>query len=182
MSVNPNMINVLLVLTLVSSCNSFKNIATSRTPGGVIDDGFIQRIAHRQIRRLKPEINPGNVSVHCFNRAILLTGQVETLAMAELVESTVHKIRVAKHIHNEITVSGPTSLTVRASDTLIATKVRSKLLATQNVRLSRFKVVTNNGVVFLMGLVSRDEANRAVDSIRTVFGVQKVVKILEYVD
>jgi len=56
------------------------------------------------------------------------------------------------------------------------------LLITQNVNLNRFKVVTNNGVVFLMGLVPQDEANRAVEAVRTVFGVQKVVKILEYVD
>ncbi|MCH2353902.1 MAG: BON domain-containing protein [Pseudomonadales bacterium] len=60
--------------------------------------------------------------------------------------------------------------------------MRSKLLITQNVNLNRFKVVTNNGVVFLMGLVPQDEANRAVEAVRTVFGVQKVVKILEYVD
>ena len=182
MFAKPNVVSLVLVLTFISSCNSFKNIATSRTPGAVIDDGFIQRIAHRQIRRLESEINPGNISAHCFNRSVLLTGQVESPATAELVESAVRKIRVVKHIHNEITVSGPTSLTVRASDTLIATKVRSKLLATQNVHVSRFKVVTNNGVVFLMGLVSRDEANRAVNSIRTVFGAQKIVKILEYID
>jgi osmotically-inducible protein OsmY len=111
-----------------------------------------------------------------------LTGQVENSALVRLVESAIFKIRVVQHIHNEITVSGPTSIAVRAGDALINTKVRSKLLMTQNVNLSRFKVVTDNGVVFLMGLVPQDEASRAVEAVRTVFGVQKVVKILEYVD
>ncbi|GIT39611.1 MAG: hypothetical protein Ct9H300mP8_08070 [Gammaproteobacteria bacterium] len=55
------------------------------------------------------------------------------------------------------------------------------MLATQNVNSNRFKVVTSNGVIFLMGLVTKDEANRAAEAIRTVFGVQKVVKVLEYV-
>ena len=182
MSTRPIVICLLSVLIFIGSCSSFENIATSRTPGSVIDDGFIERIAHRQIRKLEPKINSGNVSVHCFNRTVLLTGQVETPTMAELVESTVRKIRIVKRIHNEIVVSGPTSLTVRASDALITTKVRSKLLATQKVRLNRFKIITDNGVVFLMGLVTRNEANRAVESVRTVFGVQKVVKVLEYVD
>ena len=130
----------------------------------------------------KPKINAGNISVHSFNRAVLLTGQVENSALATLVESAIFKIRIVEHIHNEITVSGPTSITVRAGDALVNTKVRSKLLITQNVNLNRFKVVTDNGVVFLMGLVPQDEANRAVEAVRTVFGVQKVVKILEYVD
>ena len=98
-----------------------------------------------------------------------------------MVESSVRRIRIVRHVHNEIVVSGPISLTVRASDAIVAGKVRSKMLATQNVNLNRFKVVTSNGVIFLIGLVTEDEANRAVEAIRTVFGVQKVVKVLEYV-
>ena len=182
MSVKPTVTSLLLVSMILSSCNSFKSVPTARSPGRIIDDGFIQRIAHRQIRRLEPEINAGNVSVHSFNRTVLLTGQVENSVLVELVESAIVKIRVVQHIHNEITVSGPTSIAVRAGDALINTKVRSKLLMTQNVNLSRFKVVTDNGVVFLMGLVPQDEASRAVEAVRTVFGVQKVVKVLEYVD
>ena len=110
-----------------------------------------------------------------------MTGQVENSALVSTVESAVRRIRIVKHVHNEIVVSGPTSLTVRASDAIVAGKVRSKLLATKNVNSNRFKVVTNNGVIFLMGLVTKDEANRAVEAIRTVFGVQKIVKVLEYV-
>ena len=182
MSVKSNVTSLLLILMFLSSCNSFKGVPTTRSLGRIVDDGFIQRIAHRQIRRLEPSINAGNISVHSFNRSVLLTGQVENSALATLVESAIFKIRIVKHIHNEITVSGPTSITVRAGDALVNTKVRSKLLITQNVNLNHFKVVTNNGVVFLMGLVPRDEANRAVEAVRTVFGVQKVVKIIEYVD
>ena len=182
MSVKPNVISLLSVLIVLSSCNSFRDVSTSRTPGRVLDDGFIQRIAHRQIRKLEPKINSGNISVHSFNRLVLLTGQVENATLSTLAESAVRKIRIVKYVHNEIAVSGPTSLTVRAGDALVSTKVRSKLLTTQDVNLNRFKVVTDNGVVFLMGLVTEDEANRAVEAIRTVFGVQKVVKVLEYVD
>ena len=181
MFVKATTINLIFVLVLLNSCHSFKNVATARTPGKLIDDGFIQRIAYRQIRKLEPKVRTGNISVHAFNQTVLLTGQVDNSALVSMVESSVRRIRIVRHVHNEIVVSGPISLTVRASDAIVAGKVRSKMLATQNVNLNRFKVVTSNGVIFLMGLVTEDEANRAVEAIRTVFGVQKVVKVLEYV-
>ena len=181
MFVKATTVNLILALVLLNSCHSFKNVATARTPGKLIDDGFIQRIAYRQIRKLEPKVRTGNISVHAFNQTVLLTGQVDNSALVSMVESSVRRIRIVRHVHNEIVVSGPTSLTVRASDAIVAGKVRSKMLATQNVNLNRFKVVTSNGVIFLMGLVTEDEANRAVEAIRTVFGVQKVVKVLEYV-
>ena len=181
MFVKATTVNLILALVLLNSCHSFKNVATARTPGKLIDDGFIQRIAYRQIRKLEPKVRTGNISVHAFNQTVLLTGQVDNSALVSMVESSVRRIRIVRHVHNEIVVSGPISLTVRASDAIVAGKVRSKMLATQNVNLNRFKVVTSNGVIFLMGLVTEDEANRAVETIRTVFGVQKVVKVLEYV-
>ncbi|GIT39610.1 MAG: hypothetical protein Ct9H300mP8_08060 [Gammaproteobacteria bacterium] len=104
-------INLFVALVLLNSCHSFKNVATSRTPGKLIDDGFIQRIAHRQIRKLEPNIHTGNISVHAFNQTVLLTGQVENSALVSTVESAVRRIRIVKHVHNEIVVSGPTSLT-----------------------------------------------------------------------
>ena len=181
MFVKATTVNLILALVLLNSCQSFKNVATARTPGKLIDDGFIQRIAYRQIRKLEPKVRTGNISVHAFNQTVLLTGQVDNSALVSMVESSVRRIRIVRHVHNEIVVSGPISLTVRASDAIVAGKVRSKMLATQNVNVNRFKVVTSNGVIFLMGLVTEDEANRAVEAIRTVFGVQKVVKVLEYV-
>jgi len=181
MFVKATTVNLILALVLLNSCHSFKNVATARTPGKLIDDGFIQRIAYRQIRKLEPKVRTGNISVHAFNQTVLLTGQVDNSALVSMVESSVRRIRIVRHVHNEIVVSGPISLTVRASDAIVAGKVRSKMLATQNVNVNRFKVVTSNGVIFLMGLVTEDEANRAVEAIRTVFGVQKVVKVLEYV-
>ena len=181
MFVKATTVNLILALVLLNSCHSFKNVATARTPGKLIDDGFIQRIAYRQIRKLEPKVRTGNISVHAFNQTVLLTGQVDNSALVSMVESSVRRIRIVRHVHNEIVVSGPISLTVRASDAIVAGKVRSKMLATQNVNLNRFKVVTSNGVIFLMGLVTEDEANRAVEAIRTVFGVQKIVKVLEYV-
>ena len=181
MFVKATTVNLILALVLLNSCHSFKNVATARTPGKLIDDGFIQRIAYRQIRKLEPKVRTGNISVHAFNQTVLLTGQIDNSALVSMVESSVRRIRIVRHVHNEIVVSGPISLTVRASDAIVAGKVRSKMLATQNVNLNRFKVVTSNGVISLMGLVTEDEANRAVEAIRTVFGVQKVVKVLEYV-
>ena len=181
MFVKATTVNLILALVLLNSCHSFKNVATARTPGKLIDDGFIQRIAYRQIRKLEPKVRTGNISVHAFNQIVLLTGQVDNSALVSMVESSVRRIRIVRHVHNEIVVSGPISLTVRASDAIVAGKVRSKMLATQNVNLNRFKVVTSNGVIFLMGLVTEDEANRAGEAIRTVFGGQKVVKVLEYV-
>ena len=87
-----------------------------------------------------------------------------------------------RRVHNEIEVGGPISYVARSNDGLLTTKVKSKLIAAKDVPGRKLKVQTENGVVYLMGMVTRAEADRAVEVTKTAYGVQKIVRVFEYLD
>lgn len=152
-----------------------------RSTGSWIDDEIIETKALVNLDKADPALAQAHISATSFNGVILLTGQVPTEELRQLAGATASKINKVRQVHNEIAVSGTISLVARSNDGWISTKVKSKLLADHSVRGSRIKVVTENGVVYLMGLVTRDEADRAADVARKSNGVQKVVRIFEYI-
>jgi osmotically-inducible protein OsmY len=93
-----------------------------------------------------------------------------------------HSVADVKRIYNEITIQGPTSSLTRTSDAWITTKIKSQMLATDDLQSGTIKVLTENGAVYLMGVVTHDQADMSVDIARQVSGVQKVVKIFQYTD
>lgn len=126
--------------------------------------------------------NEVHVNVNSYNRTVLLTGEVKDEATKERVADEVKAIENVRSVVNEIQVSAFLSgIGSRSSDTLLTTKVRSKLLNTPDIYSSSFKVVSENGVVYLMGRVSQREANEATEAAREVSGVQKVVRVFEYI-
>ena len=156
-----------------------------RTVGTFIDDEGIElkaRLAIFDDKELNSQIHINIISI---NGVVLLVGQAPTEAMrqkaAELV-STVPKVRL---IHNEMTVAAPNSYMTRSSDSLITAKVKAKLLTIkghENFDPTRVKVVTENGIVYLMGILTHAEADTVTDTAREVGGVQKIVKLFEYLD
>lgn len=123
-----------------------------------------------------------HVVVAVFNHVVLLTGQTPSEDMRNQVEQLARNTPQVDRVFNEITISGPTSPLTRSSDAWITTKVRGAMLGLKGLKSTQFKVVTENGVVYLMGVVTRDQADLAVQSARQVTGVQKVVKVFEYTD
>lgn len=123
-----------------------------------------------------------HISATSFNRIVLLVGQVtseEQRNQAEnLAKSAAPNIRM---LYNEITVEPPIANLARSNDTWITTKVKTVLAATSGLNSSSLKILTENGVVYLMGLTTRTQATLAADKTRTVTGVKKVVKLFEYV-
>ncbi len=154
----------------------------SRTTGSYIDDELIEVKAIINISKGSQELQQSNVSVTSFNGIVLLSGQVASERSKLEAEQIVGQIRKIRRVHNELTLTSPTSALTRASDTLITTKIKANMLGDEAVDATRIKVVTENGVVYLMGLVTRNEADKAVDLVRRVNGIQKIIKIFEYVD
>ena len=116
-----------------------------------------------------------------FNGQVLLTGQVPNESVKGEAERTVNKTREVTRIHNELEIAGPSSTIVRTNDVYLTSRVKLQLLTNKTVEGTRIKVVTENGVVYLMGLVSQAEADRAINIIRAVPGVQRIIKVFEYV-
>ena len=121
-----------------------------------------------------------HISVTTFNGVVLLAGETTTAALRDEAEQTAHATPNVTKVYNEIVIKGATSSLTRASDSWITTKIKTQMLATKDLQSGSIKVVTENGTVYLMGLVTQDQAEATVDIARKVSGVQKVVKIFQY--
>lgn len=177
-------------LGLVQGCSSIisatksepiDNDAAERSFGAYIDDEVIETKALVNIDKAHPDLANSHIVVVSYNGIVLLAGQVASEQMRVLAADTVAEIKKVRRVHNEITLSGNTSMVARSNDAWITTKVKSKMLASSKIEAGRIKVVTENGVVYLMGLVTREEADQAAETARSTSGVQKVVRIFEYI-
>jgi osmotically-inducible protein OsmY len=125
--------------------------------------------------------NAGNVNVTSFNRKVLLTGEVRDEAMKAAVEREMGAIQGVASIVNDLQVSGISSLSSRSNDALITGKVKASLVDARDLFANSIKVVTERGVVYLMGRVTQREGQRAAEVASNVGGVQKVVKVFDYI-
>ena len=155
---------------------------TLRTPGGWLDDEVIERMASRRIDAADERLAISHVNVVSYDGIVLLTGQVEDQDLRGLAEESIREIRKIRKIHNEIQIGGASSLLARGNDNWLQTKVKTQLLANEDVEASRIKVFVEDGVVYLIGVVPRGQADAAVGVARTVFGVQRVVKVFDYLE
>ena len=153
-----------------------------RSFGTYIDDQQLETITKVNIGKAHPDLKAANIDVVSFNGVVLLTGQVPSNELRNLAGGTAQQVHSVRQVYNEIQVRGTTSMLARTSDTWLTTKVKSALLTDKEIDSGRIKVVTENGVVYLMGLLTRQEAENAAEKTRTVGGVQKVVKAVEYID
>lgn len=143
------------------------------------DTDIANKIANRinQNPHLRTE---SHIEVAVFNRVVLLSGETPNPTWKEQAGQIANTVSGVSRVYNQITIQGPTSSLTRTSDAWITTKIKTQMLATEDLKSGSIKVVTENSVVFLMGIVNSQQANIAVDIARQVSGVQKVVKIFQY--
>lgn len=153
--------------------------ADRRTLGAQTEDKAIAVKAEAGMGEVTGDL--GHVNVNSYNRKVLLTGEVRDEAMKRAVENRVRGISNVENVINELEIAGPSSYTSRSSDTLITSKVKLSLADKQTISANSFKVVTERGNVYLMGLVTQREGNIAADVAKGVSGVMRVVKIFEYI-
>lgn len=151
-----------------------------RTSGTVLEDETIEIKAKNRITEKYGE--QVNISVTSFNRFVLLTGQAPTDEIKQDLPVLVLEVPNVRNVQNEIVVGGISSTTSRASDALLTSQVKGRLAQNKDVSASNVKVVSENGTVFLMGLVTRAEAETASQTAATTSGAQRVVKVFEYLD
>jgi osmotically-inducible protein OsmY len=148
-----------------------------RTSGTMIDDDNIETRVSRGVRDRYGENT--HVNVTSFNRSVLLTGEVPEEARRAEIEKLAQGAGNVRNIANELQVGAPSSLGARTNDSYITTKVKGRLLDSNKVNPIHVKVVTEAGVVYLMGIVTEQEAADAVDVARNTGGVVKVVRIFD---
>ncbi|MEN6586668.1 MAG: BON domain-containing protein [Sulfuricella sp.] len=155
-------------------------VADRRTSGTYIED---QGIELKAMTRLNDKFNDAvHVTVTSYNRNVLLTGQAPTEVLKADVEQEVRTVPNVASVLNEMSIGSLTSFASHSNDTYITSKVKARMIDANKFPVTQVKVVTENGVVYLLGLVSHQVADEAVEIARTTSDVKKVVKVFEYVN
>lgn len=177
----------LLVLTL-ASCTTLTNSVVNepieadnqgRTVGEVIDDNNMETRLRVNLNKLDPRFEQARVNVTANVGVVLLTGQVPDQAMIRQATDLLRDDTRIKAIHNHLTVAENSSLATRTNDQWLATKIRSRMFTTDYFPSSDVEVIVEKGVVYLMGRVSNDIAEKAVKITTEVNGVQKIVVVFD---
>ncbi len=155
-------------------------VATDRrTPGTVVEDEGIELKAAARIREQLGE--RVHVNVTSYNRQVLLTGEVPSVQDKALVEQAVSQVENVRSTVNELGVLGSTSLSQRANDTFVTTRVKAALLEAKDLFSNSVKVVTERGTTYVMGRVTQREAKRITDIVTGTQGVLRMVRVLEVI-
>jgi len=149
-----------------------------RTSGAQVEDQSIEIKAASRVRELA---TLGNVSVTSYNRMILITGEVPTEEDRSKVEDALVRLENVRSVVNELAVAANASFGTKSGDSILSAKVKASLVDAKDLQANAFKVVSERGIVYLMGRVTEREATRASDIARSVPGVQKVVRVFEVI-
>lgn len=153
-----------------------------RTVGEYIDDGAIE-ITARNIVLSKPEFRKvAHVKPQSWNGILLLTGEIDSAEVKQELITRFQEIQGVRQVVDETTVTSKTGLGTRANDTFISSTVKTRLILKTGLNANRVKVVTTRGSVYLMGIVTREEADKATEHTSRVRGVKRVVRVFEYKD
>ena len=150
-----------------------------RTSGMQLEDEGIEL---RTAQGLRQNVGDGShINVTSYNRQVLLTGEVATAAQKEQADKLAQSQENVKAVANELSVQAVSSLTQRSQDAILTGQIKALFVDAKDLQSSAFKVVTERGVVYLMGRVTSREAQRATDVARSVSGVVKVVRVLDII-
>ena len=186
---------LITVLCLIcSACSNFILVSSGnglvdtqhgkRTLGSRIED---QSIETKTLINIKNSVsnstfNKSRIVVVSFNGYVLLSGQTQSTELKRKAGDVAKEIRHVERVYNEIEISRPISAFKQLNDSWITSKVKTSLFLNKNFPSSHTKIISENGTVFLMGLLTESESNRAIKIIKKNSGVQKIVRIVEYID
>lgn len=175
MTRNPLILATLALSLLLGACSN-------RSIGNKIDDQFLGPDVSSAVSRAHPNLSSptSHIVVTSYNGVILLAGQTPSTELKEKAGQAARNIQGVTKVHNELQILKPTSALVRSNDALMTSKIKTLMLAESTVPSTKIKVITENGIVYLMGLVTRAEGASATNVVAGVAGVQKIIKLFQY--
>jgi osmotically-inducible protein OsmY len=151
-----------------------------RTAGSQVEDESIELKAGNAIHGEKDLAQQVHINVTSYNQIVLLTGEAPTEDMRARVVELVKGVEKVRTTHNEISIAAPSPLTARTTDSWLTTSVKARIVGAKELNAIRIKVVTEASTVYLLGLVTKQEADLAAQLASQTAGVQRVVKLFEY--
>jgi len=149
-----------------------------RTVGTVTED---QGIEVKAANRINDKFKDAHINVTSFSRMVLITGEAPDAAARTEIEKIVRAVENVRGVYNEMTVGRPTALSARTNDSFITSKVKARFVDQRKFNAVHVKVVTEANVVYLLGLLSAEEGEAAVEIARGSQGASSVVKVFEYI-
>lgn len=176
----------LSAVLLISGCanNSASNQSNyaQRSEDVEAVDTTIEREVDDALERADARLDDARIRSHSYDGVVLLVGQVPSEELRDMAGEVTGNLRGVTRVHNELTVAANLPASQRLADTWLTTNVISQLATNDRIDSSKLKVTTENASVYLMGRVSREEADRIVNAASAVGGVQRIVKVFDYLD
>ena len=161
--------------------NTIEDEPGERSLAEQVLDESIETKAVVNIRAANTDFDDLGFLVVSYNGYVLIAGEVPTQSLKDEASNVVRQIEGVRRIYNELAIGPKSSSGTAANDVWLTTKVKTALLTDSEVPSLRVKVVTENGVVYLMVLLSTEEANRAATAAAEVDGIKRVVRLFELI-
>ncbi|WP_447529027.1 BON domain-containing protein [Vreelandella sp. TE19] len=145
-------------------------------------DATVERQVERTLDRADARLADARIRAHSYNGTVLLVGQVPSEELRDTASEVASSVRGVNQVHNELAIAANLPATQRLSDTWLTTNVISHLATNEHIDSSKLKITTENASVYLMGMVTREEAERIVNAASSVGGIQRIVKVFDYID
>lgn len=155
-----------------------------RTAGTVVEDESIEMKSVGELDRAGIGAR-SHLNITSYNRSVLISGEIPDEATRQQAEAVVRRVAEVRQVFNEAAILPASTLANRSNDAWLTTRAKTALFNVDGIRdfdPTRVKIVTERGIVYLMGIVSSREAEAVTAAVRSVPGVQKVVRLFEYVD
>ena len=182
-------VSLILMLAVLQGCGAVTVVAITagasmatdrRSIGNQIDDQTIEVEAYNEITKNKSLNDNTNLHIISVNGSVLIIGQAPTTFLRDQAIKIINEIDGVVRIHNQTRIGNVTSVTTQTNDVWLTSKVKTALFSSDKVNGNDIKVITENAEVFLMGIVSKKEADAAVNITRNISGVNRVFKAFEY--
>jgi len=186
---------VIGLVLIISGCSNFGYslaevtglafLHDRRSSSAMALDERIEDSAIFELHAIEAIKEQAHFNITSYNGKVLVTGEAETAAIRDQIVANIRIIAGVKIVHNEMAVGSLSNLASRAEDALITTKVKEALAAITGMPgfdVTRIKVVTENKIVYLMGLVHQEEGDVVAKMVQNVPGVSKIVTLFEYID
>ena len=178
---------ILTILGTLTCCSSMNEASGSRTPGTYIDDFVLDiAIVERTIRKSDKRFKGSHIAVEVFDGDILLVGQVPSENLKEKATIETRKLKHANQskVYNYLQVAPPTTLLARTNDAYITTKIKAKLIASgltakNDTPNRKIKVLTEDGTVYLMGVINESNSDSITSLVKSVYGVRQIVNLFK---
>ncbi len=187
----PRAIVILTATIFMSGCVSILD-ATREEPiqidpgkrsfGGYMDDKQLKTVISVNIKKADPKLKDAHINVHTYNAVVLLTGEVENGELRRLAADTARKVNKVRQVYNELSVGPKTTFLSRTNDNWIHSRIKSKLVFNTDIDSDRVEIIVEDNVVYLMGKLTKVQAEKITEVVRTSRGVDKVVRAIEYIE